>query len=204
MKYNKLDPDGEKKQTSLLVLGTLIQAADVKKVFQALSGVLNRFDCNLVVAGPVNATSLWNKEIQLLGLQNEVQFKSARNSEELAQCFKDSTLFLDITDSDKRHYEQHEVAVLEAMKFQRPVVTSWQLEFPTVVEHGKNGMVAMTNSPKDLAAIICFLLSNEPIRRELGKRGYCYVNNFFDFSTLSQAAKEAFKKVTKYVEVKAA
>jgi D-inositol-3-phosphate glycosyltransferase len=110
-----------------------------------------------------------------LNIQNVVQFLGRRPQEELAFYYSAAQVVV-----MPSQYESFGMVALEAMACGSPVVASGVGGLLYLVRDGKTGFHIPDSDPKALAEKLQLLLSNEPLRRELGRqaasvaRGYSW------------------------------
>ncbi len=183
---------------TVLVIGNLIEKEDVLQMVDVIERVTKKAAVRFVIAGPLNNKKLWTTEINKRGVDQAIEFRAVIHPSDLAYHLRGCDLLLDSTEAGSRGIEAHELAVLEAMRFGKPVVTSKSLEEIKVVEHCKTGIIIDTKSPREICATVVRLFENERMTKELAKRGKHFVTGIFDFSAFSLGSLASYKKVTNF------
>jgi glycogen(starch) synthase len=91
-------------------------------------------------------------------------------------------------------YESFGLIFLEAMRWGTPVIGTTVGGIPEVVEDGKTGVLVPPSDPPALAAAIIRLLSNRPLRRELGEAGRRRVEQHFTTTRMAAQVEGLYRE----------
>ena len=87
-------------------------------------------------------------------------------------------------------------AILEAMSFGLPIITSNYGPVTELVIHKKNGFLIPPNDPIEISQALQNLLEDENLRQEFGKQSNNFVKNY-DFSRINKIEIDFIKKIIK-------
>ena len=85
------------------------------------------------------------------------------------------------------------LGILEAMRWGLPVVTTNEGAIPEIIDDGKNGFIINKNDPEALADKLQYLISNEGVRREMGKAGRRKFEDKYTLEKFENRIVEIFK-----------
>jgi len=91
--------------------------------------------------------------------------------------------------------ENFSITLLEAMGSHLPVIASDAEGNRDVIEDGVNGTLFTCGDPKELAAKICTILSDNPLRSRIANRAYNEVKMKFTWEKVAEAYREMFDSV---------
>lgn len=138
-------------------------------LLRALAEVRNEFpELHLVVIGKLKENGDTQKELETLGLQDCVQFKSGISNEELVQEYAQATLAI-----VPSLYEGFGLPAAEAMACGVPLVCSDGGALPEVV--GNAARLVRAGAVEDLQTALQSLLSDEQARTQLGEQGRTHI-----------------------------
>lgn len=110
-------------------------------------------------------------------------------------------------DKVRRHYDSADIFVLasfaegvpvvlmEAMAKEIPVISTCITGIPELIEHGRDGLLAIPGNTEDLALQIRMLLQNRQLRRKLGQAGRHKVIGQYNQHNNNQAMVTLFNQV---------
>ena len=120
----------------------------------------------LDVVGAGEQRGALEAQVAALGLGAEVRFLGALPRDDMAPLYTAASVFcLPST------YEGFPVAILEAMSFGLPVVSTRVAGIPEAVEDGVTGFVVEPESATELGAALVRLLGDARLRRAMGEAG---------------------------------
>jgi glycosyltransferase involved in cell wall biosynthesis len=99
-----------------------------------------------------------------LGLNGDEIFVGPFVREQLPRIMEQTDIFVMSSIS-----EGQPLAIVEAMAFGRPIVTTAVGGIPEMIQHGRNGLLCEACNPTDLVDKISQLLENPRLRMELGR-----------------------------------
>jgi glycosyltransferase involved in cell wall biosynthesis len=134
-------------------------------LLRALEKLRGEFpELHLVVIGKLKENGDTQKELETLGLQRCVQFKSSISNDELVQEYAQATIAV-----VPSLYEGFGLPAAEAMACGVPLVCSDGGALPEVV--GNAARLVRAGDMDDLKTALQLLLSNEQVRPQLGEQG---------------------------------
>jgi len=108
-----------------------------------------------------------------LGIGDVVTFLGAKDQDELQYYYSASEMVVMPAD-----YESFGMVALEAMACGTPVIASDVGGLAFLVKHGRTGYRVPARDPKELAAKITRLLTDEGLRRRIGQRAACWAEAY--------------------------
>jgi glycosyltransferase involved in cell wall biosynthesis len=103
---------------------------------------------------------------------------------------------LDVFSVPTVYRESKGLPVLEAWANRVPVVQPWHGVFPELSNATQGAVLVPPNDPHALADAIGQLFDNEPLRRELGRRGRAAVEQHFTAERMAEATIAVYRAVT--------
>lgn len=86
---------------------------------------------------------------------------------------------------------------LEAMAMKRPVLAQASGGAPEVIDHGKSGLLCAPGDPGNLAANLCSLLRDPPLRAKMGEYGRRQVETRFTPERMGMETASIYRELTK-------
>ena len=152
----------------LMYIGRLhIKNKRLDTLVQAMKGL----DAKLVIVGKGKDEMKLINMTKKLKLTN-IEFSGHVSEEEKIEKLKCADMLV-----LPSRFEGWGIVVLEAAACGKPVIVSDIPELKYAVDAGF-GLSFRTGNANDLAKKICFLLENEPLRKEMGRRAREYARNF--------------------------
>jgi glycosyltransferase involved in cell wall biosynthesis len=112
--------------------------------------------------------------VQAFNLENKVTFHGAKSNDFVQGLMRKSDIFLQhsITDQETGDEEGLPVAILEAMAFALPVVSTLHAGIPEEVVNGETGFLVNEGDVNEMAVKIIKLASDASLRINFGKAGW--------------------------------
>jgi glycosyltransferase involved in cell wall biosynthesis len=152
-----------------------------------------RFRCAVVGDGPERASL--ERHVRELRLGDRVELLGSRSQEQLAELYREATLFAlpcrVLADGDRDGIPN---VLVEAMASGLPVVATRISAIPELVRDGENGLLVPERSAGELAAAIERLLADAPLRRGLAASARLGVEKSFDSSANAQWLAGLFRE----------
>lgn len=151
----------------ILFFGYLSPLKNPDMLLKAFKEVKNNVKNSLLIFAGDGA--MMNKLKQLasdLNLENSVKFVGFVGKDLRPYYYKSADLFCLPSDN-----ECNPISILEAIASNLPVVASAVGGVPDIIENGYNGYLVPSNDLKQLSDTLTYLLENEDIREEIGKKG---------------------------------
>ena len=122
----------------------------------------------LIVVGPgIRLRHKYEKQVRQSGLEEDVIFIGRVADDELPRYYKTADIFC----SPATGRESFGIVLLEAMAVGKPIVASNIDGYASVVTHGDEGLLVPPKNVEMLAQALVSLMTNEPLRRQMGARG---------------------------------
>lgn len=126
-------------------------------------------DAKLIIVGP--ELNLNEEGIVIKGNMSD--------KEELAQCFRNASLFV-----LPSFYEPFGIVFAEAFAFKNPCIGSNTCAMPEIIEEGKGGFLVPKGDSKILADRMISLLKDENLSRRMGSYGYEKARTIFNWDVV--------------------
>lgn len=95
------------------------------------------------------------------------------------------------------HNEPFGIILLEAMAYEKPIISTATIGPKEIIENGKDGVLIETGNNHEMGEIIASLMHNEGAARKLGKNALAKVKAKYDVKILSKNLIKILKKVGK-------
>ncbi|MEM1295898.1 MAG: glycosyltransferase family 4 protein, partial [Verrucomicrobiota bacterium] len=166
----------------IVAIGRLIEFKGFQYLLESCALMRDRgidFDCTIIGEGPWQERLLDQREN--LGLADLVTFAGIRTQEEVKRQLEESHVFVlpCIVDS-KGASDILPTVIMEAMAAQLPIVSTWLVGVPEMVEDQKTGLLVESANPGELANALGKLAEEPELRKELGEAGCMLAAERFD------------------------
>lgn len=159
---------------TILFAGRFAPEKNIDVIVRAIALVKKKIpDVNLAMAGHGASLEDIKKLSQELGIENNIKFQGTLSKFELADLYRASEIFA-ITSTS----ETQSMTLIQAMACGIPVIGVRARALPEYIEG--NGILVEPGDYKTLAEKMIYLLENHEIRKEMGERGFKFVEQFFD------------------------
>ena len=166
----------------ILSVGSLVEKKGHEYLIDACALAAEKgyeFQCSIVGVGPLQESL--QARISHYRLQDKVHLLGGKRQEEVLALYCQSSIFalacVVAQDGDRDGMPN---VLIEAMAMQLPVVTTPVTGIPELVWDGENGLLVPEREETALAQALERLIQDEPLRRELGRRGRETVLNGFE------------------------
>ena len=166
-------PGREHGRSEILTVGRLIERKGHTVLIRAMAQIAaTRDDVVLTIVGEGQERPRLESLIRELGLAERVQLTGSVSDEELERAYARCDMFVlpAIVDS-AGDTEGLGMVLLEAMRYEKPVIASDIGGITDIVIHEETGILAPPADPAALAAAIVALLDNREMAERLGKQG---------------------------------
>jgi glycosyltransferase involved in cell wall biosynthesis len=166
-------PDRAPGPFEILMVGRLIERKGHVVLIQALAQIAGaRDDVTLTIVGEGHERPRLEALIRELGLAERVQLTGRISDDELEQAYARCDIFVlpSVIDS-AGDTEGLGMVLLEAMRYEKPVIASDVGGITDIVTHGETGLLTPPSDPAALAGAIVSLLDNREMAERLGKQG---------------------------------
>ncbi len=156
----------------LLFVGRLVERKGVEVLVRALAELRTRRPAELTVIGAGEREASIRHTVLACGLGDAVRLAGSVPTEALARAYGDHDVFvLPAVVDAKGDTEGLGVVLLEALRFERPVVASDLGGIPDIVEPGRTGLLVPPGDPSALAAAIESLAQRPSEARAMARAG---------------------------------
>jgi len=146
-------------------------------LIEAFGVVAKEFpDAHLVLVGQGDDLTRLQNLAQRSDAARKIHFLTQLSRRELAACYAHAESFALPSTG-----EGFGLVFLEAMAFAKPVIGAPFGGIPDIIDDGKNGILADPKNRASLAGALCALLSNDELRREMGKGAREIVRSRYGF-----------------------
>lgn len=151
-------------------------------------------EARFVLAGDGPLRKKLQSEVDRLELVGRVQLPGHidywKQRRELVELYQDATVYV-----QPSHHEGLPASLLEAMACGRPVVATEIGGNCDAVSPGENGLLVPAHSPHTMAAAICRLLEDEPLRVELGIAARRTIEERFTWEVVTDRILKCYETV---------
>jgi glycosyltransferase involved in cell wall biosynthesis len=192
---NIFNPSGNKDEHLLLFVGRITRGKGLHILLESLQHIKTK--TNLVIIGPPDWDTEYFKEIinridheNRYGLHTIAYLGEQEEASIAKWCQKASIFVL------PSFREAFGVAILEALSCKTPVVATNIPGIREAVVHRENGILVSINNPLELASSIQYLLDNEQVRANFGKKGREIVMEHFSYNIVVKKLCEIYKELS--------
>lgn len=145
-------------------------------LLKSLKQVLQKMDVILLVVGKGDQSNA-KRWLHSLGISDKVIFTGFVEDSDLKKYY----LLCDIYICSSR-LEGFGLTLLEAMAARKPIVTTNVGAISEIIIDGFNGRLVDSENIENMADVICTLLKNQELRKEIGENNWHYVSEKFSWS----------------------
>ena len=161
-------------QAHIFSVGRLIKRKGFDMAIEAMAIVHKQYPgAQLIIAGEGVRLDELKARIRKLNLEDVVRMAGRLSHDELMRFYQDCDIFLmpnrELENGDTEGFG---LVFLEANAFKKPVIGGNAGGAVDAIMHGNTGLLVDGNSASDVADAILKLLGDEPLRREMGEKGY--------------------------------
>ena len=183
----------------LVTVGRLIEFKGFHHLLEACALLRERgveFHCTIIGEGPWHDRLIAQRD--KLGLTREVDFAGIRTQEQVKAHLAESHVFVlpCIVDS-KGASDILPTVIMEAMAVSLPVVSTWLVGVPEMVEDGKTGLLVESANEREFADALEKLAKNPDLRAKLGEAGFSLAAERFDRAVTTSQLFEKFPDTAK-------
>jgi glycosyltransferase involved in cell wall biosynthesis len=156
----------------LLFVGRLVERKGVEVLVRALSALSARPDAELTVIGTGERAPIIERTARVHGVADRVRMLGSVSRERLVESYADHDIFvLPAIVDEKGDTEGLGVVLLEALRFERPVIASGIGGIKDIVEHGRSGLLVPPGDPDALASAIETMIRDPEKARAMAAEG---------------------------------
>ncbi len=183
----------------LVSVGRLIEFKGFHHLLEACAMLRDReveFHCTIIGEGPWRDRLVARRD--KLGLTKEVDFAGIRTQEQVKALLAESHVFVlpCIVDS-KGASDILPTVIMEAMAVSLPVVSTWLVGVPEMVEDQETGLLVESANEREFADALAKLAGNPGLRAQLGEAGFSLAAERFDRAVTTGQLLEKFPNAAK-------
>lgn len=183
---------------TILFVGRLVERKGVEVLIRAVGEVRARIPVKLRIVGAGESEPKLRATVRECGLEHMVSFAGRVSSTDLRAEYAAADVFvLPAVRDSKGDTEGLGVVLLEAMRFERPVVASDIGGIPDIVKHEATGLLCTPGDPKSLAAAIGRLVDSPQFARDLACEGRRDVTTRFGWDVVLEKTSLVYERVTR-------
>lgn len=171
----------------ILFVGRLVEKKGVSYLLAAMPDILRRHpDIRLRIVGGGPEQGELQLLAERLGITDAITFHGTVQNDEIPDLYRRATVF--VAPSIVTALGDQEglgLVLVEALACECPVVATDLPALRDVVTDGVNGLICRQKDSADLAAKLCYLLEHPEVRAAMGRSGRQYVQNRFDWVSIS-------------------
>jgi glycosyltransferase involved in cell wall biosynthesis len=189
----KIKPATYSSEPFLLFSGRLIPRKGVCYLLEAMPRIVESHPIKLIITGDGPERIPLAALVEKLGLNRWVEFAGFVTNERLSQLFRTCTIYVhpaiydDIGDT-----EGLGVVLIEALLNHKPVIASKVGGIVDVIKDQDTGLLVPEKDSQALAAAVLRLLGDPAEASRLGRRGYVYASEFFDWERITDDLEQLY------------
>lgn len=167
---------------------------DLIRVFAELANIHKNIELHIIGDGEELEVS--KKLVAEYGISGKVKFYGAVSHNKVKSLLNEADIFVLNSRTDENgDMEGTPVTILEAMCMGRAVVSTRHAGIPSVIEHGKNGLLVNEYSNEELRIHIEKLIKNPELRQSLGIEAEKTVRESYTKNIMNQKLKQIFESI---------
>ncbi len=177
----------------ILFVGRLVERKGVEVLVRALAGLGTLPDAELTVIGAGERAETIEQTARLHGVADRVHLRGAVTREELVRSYSNHDVFvLPAVLDAKGDTEGLGVVLLEALRFERPVIASDVGGIPDIVEHERTGLLVPPGDSTSLASAIESLARDPERARQMAMRGRQVARDRFGWDRVLESTNRVY------------
>lgn len=187
----------------LIVLhaGRLVSKKGVPDLIRVFSLLIPDRKVKLQIVGDGPQRLECEQLVEDLGIKEHVQFFGAQPLTKVKELMSGCDIFVLNSRTDSTgDMEGLPNAILEAMSFSKPVVSTRHAGIPMAIVHEESGLLVDENDNEQLAASMALLLDNPGLREKLGFAARERVKLHFEADKAGAALRKVFNEVFRTLE----
>jgi len=177
----------------VLFVGRLVERKGVEVLVRALAGLASLPDAELTVIGAGERADVIERTARLHGVADRVHLRGTVTREELVRSYSNHDVFvLPAVVDAKGDTEGLGVVLLEALRFERPVIASDLGGIPDIVEHERTGLLVPPGDPAILGSAIESLARNPDRARQMALRGRQVARDRFGWDRVLETTNRVY------------
>jgi len=178
----------------LLFVGRLVERKGVEVLVRSLSSLTDHPDATLTVIGAGERAALIERTARVHGISDRVRLLGTVSREELVDNYASHDIFvLPAVYDAKGDTEGLGVVLLEALRFERPIVASAVGGIPDIVDHGRTGTLVPPGDPEALAAALDSLIRDPEPARAMAAEGRRLARDRFGWERIIDSTNRVYR-----------
>jgi len=147
---------------TLLFVGRLIKDKGIFELLEAMTEILKHVDCHLLIAGDGNEKEEIIRRIKNFKLENSMSLLGYLDATKLHEVYLKSTILI-----HPSYREGFPTAIIEAMSFGLPIITTPVGGIPDHLQNGVNALFIKPKDPEAVANAVVRLLNDPKLCLEM-------------------------------------
>jgi len=178
----------------ILFVGRLVERKGVEVLVRALAGIASLPDAELTVIGAGERAEVIQRTARLHGVADRVLLRGTVTRDELVRSYSNHDIFvLPAVVDAKGDTEGLGVVLLEALRFERPVIASELGGIPDIVEDGVTGLLVPSGDSEALGSAIESLAADPEWARQMAKRGRQVARDRFGWDQVLESTNRVYR-----------
>ncbi|MCL7973663.1 MAG: glycosyltransferase family 4 protein [marine benthic group bacterium] len=178
----------------LLFVGRLVERKGVEVLVRALSALSAFPDAELTVIGTGERATIIERTARVHGVADRVRMLGSVSRDRLVESYEDHDIFvLPAVVDEKGDTEGLGVVLLEALRFERPVIASGIGGITDIVEHGRSGLLVPPGDSDALASAIEEMARDPERARAMAATGREDVRRQFGWERVVMETSRAYR-----------
>lgn len=179
----------------LLFVGRLVERKGVEVLVRALSALSEQPDATLTVIGAGERAPLIERTARVHGVSDRVRLLGTVSREELVENYASHDIFvLPAVFDAKGDTEGLGVVLLEALRFERPIVASGIGGITDIVRDGRTGTLVPPGDPGALAAALDALIRDPERARKMAAEGRRFARDSFGWERIVDSTNRVYRQ----------
>jgi glycosyltransferase involved in cell wall biosynthesis len=178
----------------LLFVGRLVERKGVEVLVRALARVVRHREARLTVVGEGSWEPRIRDAVEKAGVGDRVRFTGHVPEDELSRRYRTCDIFvLPAVVDRKGDTEGLGVVLLEALRFERPVIASRVGGIPDIVEDGRTGWLVPPRDPDALAEAVLRVAARPGESRRVAREGRRIVARRFSWDRILDDLERCYR-----------
>lgn len=183
------------KEKNILYVGRLVERKGVKYLIQAFAKIKNDIDARVWIVSTGPEMEALKKLAEELKLTDKIDFMGKISAQELDQCYQNADVFvLPAVIDAKGDTEGLGVVLIEALTYKLPVIASSVGGIVDIIKDNETGILVPEKDADALANALLKVLKDEQYAQSLGEKGYQFVNEKYNWNTITDQIINLFTK----------
>jgi glycosyltransferase involved in cell wall biosynthesis len=173
----------------VLYIGRLDKEKRVNILIEALALFPENIRFHALIVGTGSEAASLQELVRTTHLEEKVTFTGLVSAEELPALYSIAAVFIMPSTA-----ELQSLVTMEAMALKLPVIGAKAGALPYLIQPNKNGFLFEPDRPADLAKKLTMLLSDEKLRKEMGKESFKLIQKH-DINVTAKTLEALYEKL---------